>query len=225
MTTDVHGLHADQGAFPHGEPRAFDTSVLFVDVRRSTELLSHLEMHFGPLRAGDFFNRFLSGCMEAIVGVTPAQCERSGDGVLTTIEGPDRMRRAVDAASAAIRFARDVFDPENSELLAGVPRRGPWRAPRRHKVRFAVGAGIDQGVITESLASSSRGKAPELMASYINVAVKLSGWARPSNSIAITYQAFRDAKLDGTSAYRWKHRIMKLGGRYRHIVITRPPRM
>lgn len=222
MTTGVHDIRADQDTFTYGAPRLFEGSVVFVDVRRSSEIVSHVEKSFGLECAAEFFMRYLAGCMTAITSVTPAHCQPSGDAVLAVIEGPDRVRRAVDAASAAIRFVSDKFERENRNLLSSGPDPGRWR---HHKLRFEVGAGIADGIITESILSTGQGESPELVGSCVSLAAKLSGWAQPPNSVAITYDAFRDSKLGDTPIYRWTHRVMKLGGRHRHIVVTRPPRL
>lgn len=227
--------HLDENnIFRSGKSRTFYGAALFVDVRRSSQIVQHIERHNGldgPNRATDFFMRYLTGCMAAIASQTNAKCQPSGDAVLAVIEGHDRIRDAIKSATAAIRFAEDIFEPENKGLLSC---NGNCRGQHGHNrgwrhecdpIHFEVGVGIDVGYITESPLSSNYGDSQELVGSCVSCAAKLSGWAHPPNAIALTRRTYRTAKLDQLTAYHWRHRRTKLRGRdMKKIVVAHPSR-
>jgi hypothetical protein len=226
MPTALDGPVTGNHLFQSGECREFDGAALFIDVRRSSQIVRHIERHHGSGNAAEFFMRYLTGCMEAVTSQTEAKCQPSGDAVLAIIEGPDRVSRAVKAAVAAIKFVESTFGQENQELLAcnGRCRHGFHRS-RRHvcrKMRFEVGVGIDDGVITESSLSSNYGDSQELVGSCVSVAAKLSGCTQQANAVALTRQTYRNFDRDELHVYRWHRRIKKFGGRRRRIMIAHP---
>ncbi len=219
---DLPTWEAKSGDFHHEVLRKFKATVLFVDVRRSTEIGSHVTDHHGDNCNADLTMRFLEGCMAEIVRASGATCQVSGDAVLATIEGPDSVRRAVAGAHAAIRFVSGSFEPDNRGLLSCD---GKCHVQNCFgTLRFEVRAGIDSGVIVESRLSTPYGDSRELVASSVNLAAKLSGRVKHSNSIAIMEEAYRAAGHGQLSDYRWRHRCIKLGGRKRRILVTCPTR-
>src|SRR5437016_3002192 len=102
MPTTMQNPLAGNHVFRSGRDREFDGAALFIDVRRSSEIVRHIERHHGSGNAADFFMRYLTGCMQAVTSQTEARCQPSGDAVLAVIEGPDRVTRAIKAAAAAI---------------------------------------------------------------------------------------------------------------------------
>jgi class 3 adenylate cyclase len=212
----------DSDAFHHEVRREFQATVLFVDVRRSTEIGSHVTDHHGNRCNADLTMRFHEGCMAEIIRASGATCQPSADAVLATIEGPDSVRRAVAGAHAAIRFVSDSFEPDNRELLSCD---GNCHVQNCFgTLPFEVRTGIDSGVITEALLSTPHGDSDQLVASSVNLAAKLSGRVKQSNSIAIMEEAYRAAGHGQLSDYRWRHRCIKLGGRKRRILVTCPTR-
>ncbi len=233
MPTAVHDTVTRNDLFRSSGCREFSGTALFIDVRRSSEIVRHIEQHHGAERAADFFMRYLSGCMLAVTSQIEAKCQPSGDAVLAVIEGPDRVTRAIKAAEAAIQYIESTFEPENQELLScnGRCRRGFHRT-RRHDcqtMRFQVGAGVDDGIITESSLTSDYGSSQELVGSCVSLAAKLSGcklsgYTQPTNAVVLTRQTYRKANRDDVKAYRWRRSVTKLSGRYRNIMIAHPYR-
>ncbi len=231
MPSAVHKYLDEENTFWSGESRGFYGAALFVDVRRSSEIVRHLERHNGPDgpgRAADFFMEYLTGCMAAIANETDAKCQPSGDAVLAVFEGHNRVRDAIKSAMAAIRFIEETFEPENKGLLSCNGnchgRHGNNRGRRNDcdPIHFEVGVGIDVGYITESPLSSNYGDSRELVGSCVSFAAKLSGWAQSSNSVAVTRRTYRNAKLDQLTAYRWRRHKLKLGGRSVKTMVARP---
>lgn len=228
MPTAMQGPLTGKKLFRSGERRRFDGTALFIDVRRSSEIVRYIERHHGSEVAADFFMQYLTGCMEAVTSQTEAKCQPSGDAVLAVIEGQDRIFRAMKAAAAAIRFVEHTFEPESREFLScnGRCRHG-FHRNRRHgcqTMRFEVGIGIDDGEITESSLSSNYGDSRELVGSCVSLAAKLSDCKKATNAIALTSQTYRDANRDELLVQRRHRHIMKLGGRRRIIRVVHPVR-
>jgi hypothetical protein len=235
MPTAVHGPDTGEYLFRAGNHRQFHGTALFIDVRRSSQIVRHIERHHGSGSAAQFFMRYLTGCMEAVNRETDAKCQPSGDAVLAIIEGQDRISRAIKAATAAIRFVESTFEPKSQELLScnGRCRHGYHRngyreshQPACRTMRFEVGVGVYDGVITESNLTSNYGDSQELVGSCVSLAAKLSGYRQRTNAIVLTRRTFCKAtNRDELRDYRWHYRLMKAGGRYRRIMIACPPKL
>lgn len=199
-------------------------SVLFVDVRSSSKILRHVESCHSPGDAAELFTSYLTGCTQAIIEVSNAECHPSGDAVLAIISGPERERisQAVTAAEAAIRFITQTFEPRYRHLLAC--RKGCRFWPQG-ATRFEVVAGIDDGVITKSSVPISSGYSTEFVGGCISTTAKLSGRIGPANAIGITADAYRRGNIKQSTSYRWRGRIAKLGGKFRHVLVTVPSRL
>jgi class 3 adenylate cyclase len=233
MPSAMHQHLDEKNAFSSGESRGFYGTALFVDVRRSSQIVQHIERHNGldgPGLAAELFMQYLAGCMAAITDKTDAKCQPSGDAVLAVFEGRNRLSEAIESATAAIRFVEDTFEPRNGELLScngNCRSRHGHGKGRRHGCdtkRFQVGVGIDVGYITESSLSSNYGASQELVGSCVSLAAKLSGWARSSNAIALRRRTYRNARHNRQlTLYRWRRHRMKVGGRKMKIIVTHPP--
>jgi class 3 adenylate cyclase len=226
MPTVMQGSLTGRNLYRSGEHRQFDGTALFIDVRRSSEIVRHIERHHGAGSAAVFFMRYLTGCMEAVTSQTEAKCQPSGDAVLAIIEGQDRVSRAMKAAAAAIRFVESTFEPENRDLLScnGRCRRGFHSSHRHscHTMHFEVGIGVDDGIITESSLSSNYGDSQELVGSCVSLAAKLSDYRKAANAVALTSQTYRNVNRDQLLFDRRHRHIMKLGGQYRIIRVAHP---
>jgi class 3 adenylate cyclase len=198
-----------------------NAAILFVDVRASSQIVRYVERHHSPEVAAELFTSYLTGCMQVIIDASGAECQPSGDAVLAVISGEERERiaRAVEAAEAAIRFITKTFEPRNRSLLA---RKKGCKLWRPGLMRFEVVAGIDDGIITKSNVSSSMGDSTELVGGCVSIAAKLSDRVGPANAIGITADAYYRGNLEGLAKYKWRNRITKLGGKFRHVLITVP---
>jgi class 3 adenylate cyclase len=196
-------------------------AVLFVDVRASSQIVRYVEKHHSPEIAAELFTSYLMGCMQAIIDASGAECQPSGDAVLAIVPGEEQERvlRAVEAAAAAIRFITKTFEPQNRHLLERRKGRKLW-CPG--PMRFKVAAGIDDGIITKSNVSSSNGDSTELVGGCVSIAAKLSDRVRPANAIGITSDAYYRGRLERSSKYKWRNRIARLGGKFRHVFIAVP---
>jgi len=196
-------------------------TALFVDVRASSKIVRYVENHHGPDAAADVFTSYLTGCIQAITSVSDAECQPSGDAVLAIISGQEdkRILQAVEAAEAAIRFITETFEPKNKHLLA---HRKDCKLWCPGPTRFEVVAGIDDGAITRSDVSSSSGDTTEFVGACVSFAAKLSDRVRPANAIGITADAFERGDIKQSTGYRWRSRLVKLGGKSRHMLVAVP---
>jgi class 3 adenylate cyclase len=201
---------------------SLEGAALFIDVRRSSQIVTFVERHLGIDQAASLFMRFLTGTMEAINGPTMTTCRPNGDAVLATFTGKARVCDAVDAAARAINFVHKEFNADNQRLLSCNGGCGFYRCPGL--LRFDVGAGIDAGFIAVSQMSSPSWHHEELVSSCINVSSKLSGRVSSPLSVAITLDAYRQAAPGQLSNYQWHQRIMKIAGQYRRVQLTDPRR-
>jgi class 3 adenylate cyclase len=202
--------------------RSMEGASLFIDVRQSSQIVTFVEHHRGAEQAAALFMRFLTGTMEALSGPSVTGCRPNGDAVLTTFVGPNRVSDAVEAARRAMNFIHQDFNEANQWLLTCDRGCGLYRCPGR--LRFDAGAGIDAGFITVSQLSNPSWCHEELVSSCINVSSKLSGRVRSPLSVAITLDAFRQSAPGQLASYRWHHRIMKIAGRYRQVLLANPRR-
>lgn len=208
-------------AFPSGSaPQRLDAAALFVDVRASSEIVRYVESHHGPEAAAELFTGYLTGCMQAITRASDAECQPSGDAVLAIIEGQERVFQAVEAAAASIRFIKKTFEPSNRHLLACRKGCRLWCSSPIH---FEVVAGIDDGIVMKSDVLSSSGYSTELVGGCVSLAAKLSDRVRPANAVGITREAYLKGNLPQLTDYNWRSRIVKLGGKFRHVLIMVPP--
>jgi class 3 adenylate cyclase len=201
--------------------RRVEGAALFLDVRGSSRIVDFIERHHGPDEATALFMRFLSGCLERIDGPSVDWCAPSGDAVLATFTGPRRIRDAVDAAWRAVRFVQVDFTPRNQPYLSCDGDCDARRCPGR--LRFDVGAGIDDGIITVTRLPGAWGHREELVGSCVSIASKLSGRVRPPNSIGVIERAYQRGQLSSDAKHLWRTRISRIGGRYRRIMLTGPP--
>jgi class 3 adenylate cyclase len=210
LSSDYEVLHSLEGAS------------LFIDVRRSSQIVTFVERHLGIDQAASLFMRFLTGTMQAISGPTVTALRPNGDAVLATFTGTTRVCDAVDAAARAVNFVHQEFNADNRQFLTCDRGCGLYRCPG--KLRFDVGAGIDAGFIAVSQMSSPSWHHEELVSSCINVSSKLSGRVCSPLPVAITLDAYRQAAPGQLGDYQWHHRIMKIAGQYRRVLLTDPRR-
>jgi class 3 adenylate cyclase len=223
ISTPLAGCGPTSAAIAKPRPEAMDVSVLFVDLRSSSKIVRYVESSHGPVAAAELFTSYLAGCTQAIMAVSDAECQLSGDAVLAIISGPERQRiaQAVTAAAAAIRFVSEAFEPTNRHLLSCRNGCRPWR---QDALRFRVVAGIDDGVATKSEVEIPGGYSTEFVGGCVSTAAKLSDRIGPANAIGITTDAYRRGGIGQSTSYKWRGRVVRIGGRFRHIQATVPPR-
>jgi hypothetical protein len=215
LVTDLPG---DPG---FGATHRFDGAALYVDVRRSLEILDYVREHFGAPDSDDLFRRYQTDTIHVIKEASGARCLRRGDAVLATVEGPDSAWRAVEAARAAIELITRKFEPEylarfSCEGSCGIP--GCAGSPR-----FEVCAGIDVGPIGEYRQRIISGEAGDVQGSAVSLAAKLTKRVLLPYSMAITRSAFSRLPTAQSAQFEWSHRNVKIGNRFRAILVTKLP--
>jgi class 3 adenylate cyclase len=201
--------------------RSFAGTALFVDVRKSSQIVQFVELHQSPQASAELFMDFLIGAMRAVDGPTVAWCVPSGDAVLAIFTGHTSTLDAVNAATRVISFVQGEFARDNHRYLTCDGRCGQLDCPG--SLRLTVGAGIDVGSITVAAVDTGRHRGNELVGACISMACKLSGAVDSQNIIGISTTAFgreRDLLTDGRP---WRTRTVRVGGRWQSVVITKPP--
>jgi class 3 adenylate cyclase len=194
---------------------------MFVDVRRSSQIVQFVERHHSPEASAELFMKFLVGAMRAVDGLTTTWCEPSGDAVLAVFVGPTSTVDAVNAAARVISFVRGDFIRDNHRYLTcdrrcGVP--GCLGSPP-----FTVRAGIDIGPITVAAIDVGDHQGKELVGACVSIASKLSGAVRSDDVIGVSKAAFEPQRAMLTDGRRWRTRTVRTGGRRLGVVITNPP--
>lgn len=210
-------LPHDEAAFEH--VRGFDGAVLFVDARRSLEILDYVREHAGRAAASDLFMRFLANTAQVMTATSGARCLPRGDAVLATVDGPQSTWRALQAALAAMEYVTYRFEPEYRKRFScdtSCENPGCTGAPT-----FEVRAGIAVDYIDEYRLSAADGEPSELQASAVSVAAKLTKRVRPPYSIAITRDAYDQLDPDQAARFDWSNRNVKLGNRYRAVLVMK----
>lgn len=217
VVADALHLPRDGAGFEY--VRGSEGTVLFIDARHSLEILDYVKEHAGSTAAGDLFMRLIAGTAQVITAVSGARCLPRGDAVLATVDGPHSTWRALQAALAAMEFVTYKFEPEFRKRFScdtSCENPGCTGAPT-----FEVRTGIAVGHIDEYRLSMAEGEPRELQASSVSVAAKLTKRVRPPYSIAITKAAYDQLDPDQAAQFDWSHRNVKLGNRYRAILVTK----
>lgn len=200
--------------------RTVHGAALFVDVRKSSQIIDFVERHFGPEGATALFMNFLAGVMSSIDGPTVWENGPSGDAVLAVFTGEACASDAVDAAGRAIDFVRNDFLRDNGHYLTCTGSCGLRECPGAPA--FQAGAGVDDGVVTSARIQVGRHDSVQLVGACINFASKLSG-AAPPNTIAVSTGMFHRVPALAEN-YFWEAREMVVGKIRRRVVLVDPPR-
>jgi hypothetical protein len=218
MSTLATDFSGDPG---FGATHRFDGAALYVDVRRSLEILDYVREHFTAADSDDLFRRYQTDTIHVIKDLSDARCLRRGDAVLATVEGPDSAWRAVQAARAAIEFITRKFEPE---YLTRFSCEGDCDIPGcPGSPRFEVCAGIDVGPIGEYRQQFAGGETGDVQGSAVSLAAKLTKRVLLPYSIAITRPAFSQLPTAQSEQFEWSRRNVKIGNRFRAILVTKLP--
>ena len=136
-----------------------DASVLFCDLRGSTELFEQL----GPERGIDVLNRFLSEMADAVLAHGGTLIGYRGDGLVALFGAPIAHPDHADRALAA---AREMVGPRLTAVNAGL---GEALAP------LAMGVGIDSGTVLAGNVGSELRMEYTAVGDPANVAARVEG--------------------------------------------------
>lgn len=216
-TTEPHRMTDEQARYEIGS--TVRGAALFVDVRKSSQIIDFVERHHGPEASATLFMSFLVGVMSTIDGPTVYQIGPSGDAVLALFTGRTCASDAIDAAGRAIDFLRgDAFLSANQHYLTCTGSCGMRECPR--PPAFQVGAGVDDGAVTPAHIQVCGHDSQQLVGACISFASKLSG-ATPPNTIAVSAGTFyRTPEL--AQRYEWESRQITVGNVERLVMLVGP---
>ncbi len=219
MTAD--GITVDSSRISdYGIGHTVRGTALFIDVRKSSQIIDFVERHYGPEAATALFMNFLVGVMTTIDGPTVYESGPSGDAVLALFTGTASASDAIDAAGRAIEFLRTEFLADNRHYLTctGTCDMRECPSPRT----FEVGAGVDHGMVTSARIQVGRHDSVQLVGACISFASKLSG-AVPPNTIAVSIGTFHRFPTLAKN-YVCESHEMTVGNVDRPVVLVDPPR-
>ncbi|MEU5878592.1 hypothetical protein [Spirillospora sp. NPDC047279] len=198
--------------------RTVECAALFVDVRRSSQIVRFVEGHHGPQAVAELFNGFLVGCMRRLKRPSIGECRPSGDAVLATFGGRRRVGDSVRAAFDAIRFVDDEVNVVYRDLLTCRGECGDPACPGT--MRLDVGAGIDDGVVTVSSLPGQGWPHEELAGRCVSYAAKLSDAARAPFYIAMSAQVYQRERPPCAGSYAWRRHVATVGSEERAVVVA-----
>jgi class 3 adenylate cyclase len=199
--------------------RTVECAVLFIDVRKSSEIVRFVERHHGSTAAAELFTGFLAGSMQHVARSSTQECRPSGDAVLATFIGRRRVQDSVQAALDAIRFVHDEINVTYRRHLTCPGGCGDPGCPGA--LRFDVGAGIDDGVITVSSLPGQGLPQEQLTGSCVSLAAKLSDAARPPDYIAMAAHVYQRERPPCTSSYEWRQQVAVVASEQRIVMLAR----
>ncbi|QQQ77030.1 hypothetical protein IOD16_00200 [Saccharothrix sp. 6-C] len=218
VTVSSHGTPGGLANYSIGQ--TVHGAALFIDVRKSSQIVDFVERHHGPGAATSLFMNFLVGVMSTIDGPAVYESGPSGDAVLALFVGETCASDAIDAALRAIEYLSTDFLKANRHHLTCLGNCGVRECPTPSA--FRVGAGVDNGAVTSARVHVGKHESVQLVGACISFASKLSG-AAPPNTVAVSTGTFHQFPALAKD-YRWESREMVVGNNERMVMLVDPSR-